>query len=271
MLHAMEHRPLGRTGVELPVVGLGTWRVLDVRGSAAEADRRAVVQRSLDSGTTVVDSSPMYGEAERVLGEALRGRRDDAFVATKVWATDDDEAGRQLGNAYGFFGGLIDLYQVHNLVAWRRRLELLERERDAGRVRYIGVTHYASSALSDIEQIMRSGRIDAIQVPYNPRQREVEQRILPCAADLGVGVLLMRPFGEGSLLRRTPASSELAALGVRTWAQALLQWGLSDPRVTVSLPATSRVDRAVENAAVGDGPWFDASQREHVVRLAQQR
>lgn len=266
----MEYRTLGRTGVELPVVGLGTWRVLDVHGSAVEADRHTVVQRALDSGTTVVDSSPMYGQAERVLGDALRDRRDEAFVATKVWATDDDEAGRQLGNAYGFFRGRIDLYQVHNLVAWRRRLELLERERDAGRVRYVGVTHHAASALSDIEHIMRSGRIDAIQVPYNPRQREIEQRILPCAADFGIGVLLMRPFGEGSLLRRTPASSELTALGVRTWAQALLRWGLSDPRVTVSLPATSSADRAVQNAEGGDGPWFDASQRERVVRLAEQ-
>ncbi len=240
------------------------------RARLVEADRHAVVQRALDSGTTVVDSSPMYGQAERVLGDALRARRDKAFVATKVWATDDDEAGRQLGNAYGFFGGRIDLYQVHNLVAWRRRLELLERERDAGRVRYIGITHYSSSALSDIEQIMRSGRIDAVQVPYNPRQREVEQRILPCAADLGIGVLLMRPFGEGSLVRRSPPQSELAALGVRTWAQALLRWGLSDRRVTVSLPATSRADRAMQNAEIGDGPWFDASQRDHVVRLAQQ-
>jgi diketogulonate reductase-like aldo/keto reductase len=269
-LPRMEHRPLGRTGVELPVVGLGTWRVLDVRGSSVEADRHAVVHRALNSGTTVVDSSPMYGEAERVLGDALRGRRDDAFVATKLWATDDDEAGRQLGNAYGFFGGRVDLYQVHNLVAWRRRLELLERERDAGRVRFIGITHYAASAFADLEDIMCSGRIDAVQVPYNPRQREVERRILPCAADLGIGVLLMRPFGEGSLLRRSPTQSELAALGVGTWAQALLRWGLSDPRVTVSLPATSRPDRAAENAEAGEGPWFDASQREQVLHLAQQ-
>jgi diketogulonate reductase-like aldo/keto reductase len=265
----MEQRPLGRSGIELPVVGLGTWRVLDVRGSAVEADRRAVVHRALDSGTTVIDSSPMYGDAERVLGEALRGRRDSAFVATKLWATDDDEAGRQLGNAYGFFGGRVDLYQVHNLVAWRRRLELLERERDAGRVRYVGITHYATSAFADLEDIMRSGRVDAIQVPYNPRQREVEQRILPCAADLGIGVLLMRPFGEGSLLLRSPAPAELEALGVQTWAQALLRWGLSDPRVTVSLPATSRPERAAKNAGVGAGPWFDASQREHVLRLTQ--
>jgi aryl-alcohol dehydrogenase-like predicted oxidoreductase len=266
----MEHRSLGRTDTNLPVIGLGTWRVLDVRGSAAARQRHAVVHRALDSRTTVFDSSPMYGEAERVLGSALQGSRDEAFVATKVWSADDAEAGRQLGNAYGFFGGYVDLYQVHNLVAWRRRLELLERERDAGRVRYIGVTHYAASAFAELEQIMRSGRIEAVQVAYNPRQREVEQRILPCAADLGIGVLLMRPLGEGSLVRRSPAQSELSSLGVRTWAQALLTWGLSDPRVTVSLPATSRPEAAAENAEVGSGPWFDASQREQVLRLAQQ-
>jgi aryl-alcohol dehydrogenase-like predicted oxidoreductase len=266
----MEHRRLGRTSTNLPVVGLGTWRVLDVRGSALERQRQAVVHRALGSGIQVFDSSPMYGEAERVLGQALQGRRDEAFVATKVWSADDDEAGRQLGNAYGFFGGYIDLYQVHNLVSWRRRLELLERERDAGRVRYIGVTHYSASALGELEQIMQTGRIDAVQVPYNPRQREVERRILPCAAHLGIGVLLMRPFGEGSLLRRSPAQSELDAMGVRTWPQALLKWGLSDPRVTVSLPATSRPEAAAENAEIGVGPWFDASQRDRVVRLSQQ-
>jgi diketogulonate reductase-like aldo/keto reductase len=228
------------------------------------------VHRALASGTTVFDSSPMYGEAERVLGDALKGRRDEAFVATKVWSADDDEAGRQLGNAYGFFGSRVDLYQIHNLVSWRRRLELLERERDAGRVRYIGVTHYAASAFGELEQIMRTGRIDAVQVPYTPLQREVEQRILPCAADLGIGVLLMRPLAEGRLVRRSPARSELDALGVRTWAQALLMWGLSDPRVTVSLPATSRPEAAAENAEIGSGSWFDTSQREHVLRLARQ-
>ena len=116
---------------------------------------------------------------------------------------------------------------------------------------------------------MRSGRIDAIQVPYNPRQREIEQRILACAADLGIGVLLMRPFGEAACYVAAHQTNS-PALGVRTWAQALLRWGLSDPRITVSLPATSSADRAVQNAEGGDGPWFDASQRERVVRLAEQ-
>ena len=129
--------------------------MLDVRGTANERDRRAVVHTALRSGTTMVDSSPMYGQAERVLGDSLRDRRRRAFVATKLWATDDDEAGRQLGNAYGFFGGYVDLYQVHNLVAWRRRLELLERERGAGRVRWIGATHYSVSAFGELEQARR--------------------------------------------------------------------------------------------------------------------
>jgi aryl-alcohol dehydrogenase-like predicted oxidoreductase len=267
--HTPERRVLGK-GVEVPVIGLGTWQVLDVRGPAEES-RHEVVRRALDAGCTVVDSSPMYGEAERVLGDALANRRDEAFVATKLWTPDDGEARRQLDAAMGWYGGRVDLYQVHNLVAWRRRLDLLEAEREAGRVRLIGATHYQASALRELEDVMRTGRLDTIQVPYNPRQREVERRILPLAAELGLGVLLMRPLGEGALVRRSPgpeALTPLAPFGVRTWAQALLKWGLSDPRVTVAIPATSRPERAGENAVAGVGPWFGPEERAYVERLA---
>jgi diketogulonate reductase-like aldo/keto reductase len=240
--------------------------VLDVRGPA-EADRSAVVAAALEAGSTVVDSSPMYGEAERVLGAALEGRRQMAFVATKVWTPDDREAQRQTERALGWFGGRVDLYQVHNLVEWQRRLDLLEGLRDAGAVRFLGATHYSSSAFGELETVMRSGRIDAIQIPYNPRERVVEGRILPLAADLGLGVVVMRPLGGGGLARRAPDSADLAALGVRTWGQALLRWVISDPRVTVAIPATSRPERAAENAEAG-ADVFDDEQRERVARLA---
>jgi diketogulonate reductase-like aldo/keto reductase len=209
----------------------------------------------------------MYGEAERVLGAALDGRREKAFVATKVWTPDDREADRQVQRAMVYYRGLVDLYQVHNLVAWWRRLDLLERERDEGRVRFLGATHYSPSAFGELETVMRSGRIDAIQIPYNPREREVERRILPLAADLGLAVVVMRPLGGGGLARRAPADAELQALGVRTWGQALLRWVISDPRVTVAIPATSRLERASENAEAGTAV-FDAEQRERVARLA---
>ena len=265
---ALERRALAE-GVDVPVVGLGTWQVLDVRGDAVEA-RHEVVHRALAAGCTVVDSSPMYGEAERVLGDALRDRREEAFVATKLWTRDDDEARRQLESAMGWYGGRVDLYQVHNLVAWQPRLELLEAERAEGRVGLIGATHYQPSAFDELETVMRTGRLDAIQIPYNPAQREVEQRILPLAADLGLGVLVMRPLGEGALVARDPGAAALEPLapyGVRTWAQALLAWCLSDPRVTVAIPATSRPERAEENAAAGVPPWLGPQERAYVERL----
>jgi diketogulonate reductase-like aldo/keto reductase len=263
-------RPLGSTGVQLPVIGYGTWQVLDVRGRQ-EAERAEVVRAVLDTGSgserPVVDSSPMYGAAEQVLGAALGDRRSDAFVATKVWTPDDAEAQRQVERALGWFGGGVDLYQVHNLVAWSRRLDLLESHRDAGRIRYLGATHYSPRAFDELETVMSSGRIDAIQIPYNPREREVERRILPLAADLGLGVVVMRPLGGGGLARRSPAQSELAALGVRTWGQALLRWCISDPRITVAIPATSRTERVAENAEAGSAV-FDDDQRAAVARLA---
>jgi diketogulonate reductase-like aldo/keto reductase len=266
-------RPFGSTGVDVPVIGYGTWQVLDVRGRD-EADRRQVVGAALDAGSTVLDSSPMYGEAERVLGDALngreegQGRRDEAFVATKVWTSDDAEAERQTQRALNWFGGRVDLYQVHNLVQWRQRLDLLERLRAEGSVRFLGATHYSSSAFGELETVMRSGRIDAIQIPYNLRERTVEQRLLPLAADLGLAVVVMRPLGGGGLARRGPDARELAALDVDTWGQALLRWVVSDPRITVAIPATSKRERAAENAAAGDAV-FDDDQRARVAALAK--
>ena len=267
----MEERPLGRTGLVLPVVGLGTWRTFDVRDASGETRSRAVVDAALSSGARLMDSSPMYGAAEGVLGRALDGRRDQAVVATKVWTDDDAEAERQIAFARGAFGGRIDIYQVHNLVAWPRRLDQLERLRDAGVVGAVGATHYASDAFGELARAMRSGRIGAVQVPYNPREREVEREILPLAAELGLGVIVMRPFGEGALLRRPPpaeALEPLRPLGVTTWSQALLKWTLSDPRVTSAIPATSVPEHAAANAAAGSPPWFGPDERDHVAALA---
>ncbi len=192
-------------------------------------------------------------------------------VLTKVWTPDDDEARRQIERALAWFGGRVDLYQVHNLVAWHERLTMLEALRDGGSIAAIGATHWNPSAFGELEEVMRTGRIAAIQVPYNPRERDVEDRILPLAADLGIGVVVMRPFGEGSLLRRPPDAGALAPLapfGVTTWAQALLKWILSDERCHVAIPATSRAGRSAENAAAGDPPWFGPDERTLVASLA---
>src|ERR1700754_2990850 len=223
----LETRELGAGGPRVPVVGMGTWQTLDVRGSLDD-----VVHAALDAGATFLDTSPMYGEATRVLAHGLQGRRDEAFVADKLWTSDDDEAAEQARRALEFFGR-VDLYQVHNRVRWRQRLELRERLRDDRKVGVIGATHYSASAFGELADVMRTGRISAIQIPYNPRQREVEREILPLAEELRIGVVVMRPFAEGALVRREIPPSELDELGVETWAQALLKWVLSDPRITV--------------------------------------
>lgn len=270
----MEERALGNSGLEVPVVGMGTWRTFDVRGQAAEANARAVVDRALAAGANCFDSSPMYGEAERVLGNALRGRREAAIVATKVWARSPAEGRKQIQRALECFGGRIDLYQIHNLVSWRDHLPVLEELKEAGQIAAIGATHYSAAAFSDLAGVMKTGRITAVQIPYNPVQREVESTILPLAADLGLGVVVMRPFGEGSLLRRIPSEAELKPLfpfGVKSWPQALLKWILSDPRCHITIPATSKPARMDENASAGSPPWFGPDERAYVSQLASSR
>ena len=200
----MERRTLGPDGFEVPVVGMGTSRTFDVRGRAAEATSRRIVEEALGAGANLFDSSPMYGEAERVLGVALDGRRDEAVIATKVWTADDAQAERQIETSLRHARGHIELYQIHNLVAWPARLERLERLRDDGLVDVIGATHIDPAAFDELMTVMRSGRIGFVQIPYNPLERDVERAVLPLAEELGLGVMLMRPFGRGSVLRRWP-------------------------------------------------------------------
>ncbi|HEX7099370.1 MAG TPA: aldo/keto reductase [Acidimicrobiia bacterium] len=265
----METRRLGKNGPELPVVGLGTWQRLEAADRSGGAD--SLVSASLDAGIRVFDSSPMYGRAEQILARALEGKRDRAFVATKVWTPSPEEGRAQVRRVLEWFGGYIDLMQIHNLVAWREHLPMLEEEKAAGRIGMIGATHYSPSAFDELEVVMRTGRIDQIQIPYNPGERRVERRILPLAKELGLGVLLMRPLGEGRLVQSPPRPEALEPLrpfGVETWPQALLKWGLSDSRCHVTIPATSRPERIAENVAAGEPPWFGDEERQLVSRLA---
>jgi aryl-alcohol dehydrogenase-like predicted oxidoreductase len=266
----MERRALGNSGLDVPTVGMGTWRTFDVRGKREEDNARAVVDQALAAGANLFDSSPMYGRAERVLGSLLQERRERTLVATKVWARSTVEGRNQMTQALNFFGGYVDLYQIHNLVNWREHLPVLEDLIEEGKISAVGATHYSSSAFGELSEVMKTGRITAIQIPYNPREREVERVILPLAADLGLGVIVMRPFGEGGLLRRPPSLPELERLrpfGVNTWAQALLKWVLSDSRCHVAIPATSKPARMVENATAGQPPWFGPDERTYVERL----
>ena len=263
----MELRRFGKTETALPVVGLGTWRTFDV-GPDGEENAAAVVAASFGAGGRVVDSSPMYGRAERVLARALAGRREEAFVATKIWTHESEEARQQLARQLDYYGGTVDLEQIHNLVAWEEHLPWLEDERESGRLAWLGATHYDAAAFRELARVMRTGRIDAIQIPYNPAEREVEREILPLAEELDLGVIVMRPLGGRGALGPGPDRRELQALGVETWAQALLKWALSDRRVHVLIPATSRPEHASENTAAGSPPWLDAKQRALVEELA---
>jgi diketogulonate reductase-like aldo/keto reductase len=257
----IEERRLG------PVVGLGTWNTFasDAR-SAVE-----VVDAALAAGARVFDSSPMYRGAEQSLGHALAARRAQATVATKIWTPSVEEGREQYARQVEWFGR-VEIEQVHNLVAWRDHLEWLERERDEGRVDKLGVTHYEAGAFDELAAALRTRRFDVVQLPYNPHEREVEAELLPLAAELGLAVIVMRPLGEGALLRHPPAPHELEALrafGIETWAQALLKWVLSDDRVDVAIPATSRPERTAENARAGEPPWFGPDERALVAELAR--
>jgi aryl-alcohol dehydrogenase-like predicted oxidoreductase len=262
----MEHRRFGDTGLEVPVVGLGTWQVFDIP-PAEESRAAAVVEAAFAAGTRLVDSSPMYGRAEGVLGRALGPRRAEAIVATKIWTPSAGEARRQLEAQLAFYGR-VDIEQIHNLVGWRERLPWLLSERDAGRIGLVGATHYSSAAFGELARVMRTGQIQAIQIPYNPREREAEREILPLAAELGLGVIAMRPLGGPEASIPTPPERELQALGGATWAEALLKWGLSDPRIHAVIPATSNPVHAAANGRAGSPPWLGPKERQLVERLA---
>jgi aryl-alcohol dehydrogenase-like predicted oxidoreductase len=264
----MESRRLGRTGLEVSVIGMGTWQSYDVRDPAAV---QPVTDAVLAHGLTFFDSSPMYGAAERVLAETLGGRRKQVVIATKVWAGSASEGREQIRRALEWYGGVVDLYQIHNLEAWQTHLPYLEELKAQGRIRAIGITHWSPSHFDRMAEIIETGRVETIQVPYNPREREVERTLLPLAAARGLGVILMRPLGQGALVRTAPPPRELKFLeeyGLDTWAQALLNWGVSDARASVSIPATRDTRHAVDNCAVGRAPRFDAAARDRVAALA---
>lgn len=255
----MEERRLG------PVVGLGTWNTF--RDDARLA--RAVVEAALAAGVRCFDTSPMYG-SEQALGVALEPRRDGATVLTKIWTPSPGEASKQYEDQRAWFGR-VDVEQVHNLVAWEQHLPWVESERAGGRIGRLGVTHYSPSSFGELARALRTGRFQTLQIPLNPAERTAERKLLPLAAELDVAVIVMEPFGSGALLRRPPRPEELAPLrtfGIETWPQALLKWILSDPRVDLVIPATSKPERTAENAAAGAPPWLGPEERAYVERLA---
>lgn len=270
----MLSRKIPATGEDLPAVGLGTWRTFDERlDTESHARLTEVLELLLAGGGRVIDSSPMYGRAEAVVGELLEamGARPKAFVATKVW-TRGKQAG--IGQMTQSLAKLrteqLDLMQVHNLVDWQTHLATLRAWKEEGRIRYLGVTHYTRGALDDLAAIVERERLDFVQLAYSLAMRAAEERVLPLAADRGVAVLVNRPFVEGSLFRavRGRALPAWAAeFDCASWGQFFLKFILSHPAVTCVIPGTGKPEHMRDNLGAGRGRLPDADLRGKMVAL----
>jgi aryl-alcohol dehydrogenase-like predicted oxidoreductase len=255
-------RPIPSTGEALPVIGCGTYVGFDqAPGSEDYARLPGVLEALFAAGGSVIDSSPMYGRAEATTGELLAasGQRDRAFLATKVWTRGRAEGIRQMETSMRLLRtDRIDLMQVHNLLDWRTHLATLRDWKARGRIRYLGITHYTSSAYDEVEAVLRAERgIDFLQINYALDDREAERRVLPLAAERGVAVLVNVPFGGGGLLRGLlgkPLPSWAAEIGATSWAQVLLEFVLSNPAVTCTIPGTRRREHMEDNARAGLAP-----------------
>jgi diketogulonate reductase-like aldo/keto reductase len=214
----------------------------------------------------------MYHGAEAALGAGLTGLRDDAIVATKIWATSVEEGQQQLARQLEWYGGHVEVEQIHNLLSWREQLGWLRAEQEAGRIGKLGVTHYQASAFGALAEALRTEFFQALQVPYNPWERECERELLPLAAELGVAVIAMRPLGGSGEDRRRDVEltdDQRTELGVESWAEALLKWALGDERIDSVIPATKSPERARSNARAGEGSRFTPEQRALVEQIAQ--
>jgi aryl-alcohol dehydrogenase-like predicted oxidoreductase len=270
----IQARPIPRTGEAIPTVGLGTWRTFDVgSGAAARAPLAEVLERFAALGGRVIDSSPMYGAAESVLGDlaAERGLAGTLFLATKVWTTGREAGLAQMEQSLQRLRARrLDLMQIHNLQDWKTHLRTLREWKASGRIRYLGVTHHTASAYGELERVLRAEPLDFVQVNYSVGERDAEQRILPLARDRGVAVLVNRPFSEGGLFRRVRdrALPEWAAeIDCTSWAQLFLKWILAHPAVTCAIPATSRVQHLVDNMQAGAGRLPDAAMRQRLAAV----
>jgi len=244
----------------LPVIGCGTWLGFDVAGRPQELPQRArVLQALFDAGGSVVDSSPMYGSAEQVVGDLLQagGARQRTFLATKVWTSGRQAGIAQMERSMALLrSARVDLMQVHNLLDWREHLATLREWKARGRISYLGVTHYTDAAHAELEAVMRAEPLDFVQFNYSIANRAAEQRVLPLAAERGMAVLVNLPFGAGKVLRelrQRPLPAWAGEIGCASWNQLLLKFVLSQPAVTCVIPGTSNPEHMRDNAVAGTG------------------
>jgi diketogulonate reductase-like aldo/keto reductase len=274
-LHAQQSPPNRRaipsTREEIPIVGLGTWITFNVGDDPVlRAECAGVMAAFFEAGGRMIDSSPMYGSSQPVIGYGLQklGRPSALFSAEKVWTSSGAAGPAQIEQSRRFWGvPKFDLVQVHNLLAWKAHLQTLFQMKAAGAVRYVGITTSEGRRHDLIEQIMRNEPIDFVQFSYNVVDREAEARLLPLASERGIAVIVNRPFRQGALtdrLKNAPQPEWAAELGVSSWAQLILKFILSHPAVTVAIPATTRVDHVRENLSAAAGPMPDPAMRERI-------
>ena len=262
----MHQRRIPASGELLPVVGVGTWRTFDVGAKPEDRAPLAEVLRLLfEAGGSAIDTSPMYGSAEAVVGDLLAAAnaRAKAFIATKVWTTGRDAGIAQMRNSLRLLKtDRIDLMQIHNLVDWRAQMPTLRAWKAEGRIRYLGITHYTQSAHGELESVMRTEKWDFVQLNYALDDRAVERTLLPLAAERGIAVIVNQPFGGGGLLRKL-SSRKLpdwaGEIGVTSWAQLLLKFVLANPAVTCVIPGTGKPAHMTDNLQAGFGIYPDAA------------
>ena len=267
----MLERRIPASGEALPAVGIGTWRVFDVGASAAErAPIREVLRRLPELGGKVIDSSPMYGAAESVVGEVGSevGVLDRLFLATKVWTGGRRAGVSQMEESFRRLRTKrVDLMQIHNLLDWQTQLATLREWKDNGRIRYVGVTHYTVTAYDELERVLRGERLDFVQVNYSLGERDAERRILPLAQERGVAVIANRPFAEGALFPRVrgkPVPPWAAEIDCESWAQIFLKWILAHPAITCVIPGTGKPEHLADNMKAGTGRLPDPAMRERI-------
>jgi diketogulonate reductase-like aldo/keto reductase len=269
----MVSKKIPATAEELPVVGIGTWQTFDAGDdAAARAPLAEVLKLFAQAGGRIVDSSPMYGSSESVAGDLIArlGIRPQLFVATKVWTSGRAEGIRQMNESFRRLRvDSMDLMQVHNLVDVATHTKTLQEWKKQGRVRYIGITHYTSSAYAEVERWMKTRNYDFLQINYSLAEREAERRILPLARELNIAVIANRPFAEGSLFRKTkgkPLPPWAAELGIASWAQYFLKWIVGHPAMTCAIPGTAKPEHMRDNIAAGKGTLPDDASRKRMLQ-----
>lgn len=264
-------RAIPHSGEALPVVGFGTWQTFDIGADRGQFEERKKVLAALfEAGGKVIDTSPMYGSAEAVVGELLRemGAHGQAFLATKVWTSGEAAGRRQMEASFAKLRTRsIDLMQIHNLLDWKTQLKTLRAWKAAQRFRYIGITHYTVPELDRLASIIRSERLDFVQFGYSLNVRAAEARLLPLAADLGVAVIINQPFDSGALfgkVRGKTLPAWASEFECASWAQFFLKYILGHPAVTCVIPGTAKLEHASDNVAAGRGRLPDAAQRQRM-------